>query len=272
MATAFLVLAAIAILPQPRMQGQERPLPDLPTLLRETRAHLRDDWRLDRQYTYVERRTEYQRGDDGREQVKSVKVFEVQPTPGGRPYRRLVEVDGRPLTPQELEQNERERQKRIAEREHESASQRQRRLNRQAAQQREEEETWDDLSRVYSFSIVGRERVDGQQLLVLEFKPKADAQPITENGRRMAKVRGRAWISESDYQVARVDAEVLDDISVGWGLVGKLYAGANASYVRRKLNDQWLPRSLSYAATGRALVKRFAVHQVIEYLDYRKAN
>ncbi len=89
----------------------------------------------------------------------------------------------------------------------------------------------------------------------------------------MMKVKGRAWISEEDYQVARVDAQVLDDISIGWGIIGKLYAGANASYVRRKGDGElWLPRSLSYAATGRALVKRFAVHQMIEYLDYRKAN
>ena len=73
--------------------------------------------------------------------------------------------------------------------------------------------------------------------------------------------------------MARVEAKVLEDISVGWGLLGKLYAGAHASYVRRKVDGAlWLPQQLTYAATGRALIKRFAVQTVIDYFDYRKAS
>ena len=253
--------------------SQDRPLPDLPTLLRDSREHLRDDWRLDHRYAYQERRTEYTRGSDGREQVKSVKLFDVAPSATGRPYRRLVEVNGHRRTAEERARDDREHRQRVEERQRESAAERQRRVEREAERLREEQETWDDLSRVYTFTMAGRERVDGQLYVVVDFQPRPDAQPQSDNGRRMMKVRGRAWISEDDRQVARVDAHVLDDIAIGWGLIGKLYAGATASYVRRKVDgDQWLPTQLSYAATGRALVKRFTVHQVIDYLDYRKTN
>lgn len=259
--------------PARRLIAQDRPLPDLATLLERTREHLRDDWRLDRRYAYTERRTEYTRGSDGREQVKSVKVFEVAPSPEGRPYRRLVEQNGRRLTPAEVERNDREHQKHVAERQNETPAERDRRARREAQRRREEQATWDDLARVYTFTISGRERLDNQLLVVVEFHPKPDAQPASTNGERMMKVKGRGWVSEEDYQIVRVDAQVLDDISIGWGLIGKLYAGANASYVRHKVNgEQWLPRQLSFAASGRALVKRFAVHQVIEYLNYRKTD
>lgn len=252
---------------------QERPLPDVAALLEQTREHLREDWRLDHHYTYTERRTEYTRGTDGREQVKSVKVFEVAPSPEGRVDRRLVEMNGRRLSAEELERNDRERQKRIADRQNETPAERQRRAKREADRRREEQATWDDLGRVYDFTIAGREHLDGRPLVVLDFKPKPDAQPASSNGERMTKVKGRAWIDEDEHQVVRVDAQVLDDISIGWGLIGKLYAGANASYVRHKVNGElWLPRQLSFAASGRALVKRFALHQVIEYFNYRKTG
>jgi hypothetical protein len=89
----------------------------------------------------------------------------------------------------------------------------------------------------------------------------------------MMKVRGRAWIAEDDDQVARVEAKVLEDISIGWGLIGKLYAGATASYIRQKVNGEfWLPQQLSYSASGRALIRRFTIHTVIDYFDYRKAG
>lgn len=267
------VLLAVATLLGPSGHAQERPLPDLPTLLRASREHLRDDWRLDHRYAYTERRTEYARGSDGREQVKSVKVFEVAPSATGRPYRRLVEVNGRRRSAEELARDDREHDRRVAERDRETPAERQRRLDRQAERDREEQATWDDLSRVYSFSIAGRERIDGQLLVVVDFQPRPDAQPQSDNGRRMTKVRGRAWISEDDQQVARIDAHVLDDISIGWGLIGKLYAGATASYVRRKVDGrEWLPAQLSYEASGRALIRRFTVHQVIDYLDYRKTH
>ena len=224
--TALMFL--VAALP---LLAQERPLPDLATLLQQAREHLRDDWRLENHYTYLERRTDYKPGEDGKEEPQSVKLYEVTPTPGGRPYRRLIEVNGHRRSAEELARDDREHRNRVAERQREAQSPagRQRQTEREAKRQREEQETWDDMARVYTFTIVGRERVEGQLLVIVDFQPKADSQPRTDNGERMKKVRGRAWISEDDYQVARVEAKVLEDISVGWGLIGKLYAGAVAS-------------------------------------------
>lgn len=255
---------------------QDRPLPDSATFLRQAREHLRDDWRLATQYTYIERRTEYHRTSDGREEPSSVKVFQVYPgSDPGRSYRRLIEVDGRRLSQDELEKNEREHQKRALERQrardNESAPDRSERLKKERERGAKEQAIWDDLMRVYTFTLEGREVVDGRSLIAVRFEPKPNADPQSDIGERMVNVKGRAWISEDDYQVARVDAEVLDDISIGWGILGKLYAGSFASYTRRKVNDElWLPVRLQYNGSGRALIKHFNVHTVIDYSEYRK--
>ena len=86
----------------------------------------------------------------------------------------------------------------------------------------------------------------------------------------MKKIKGRAWISEDDYQVARVQIEMLDDLSIR-GFLGKLYKGTTASFERRKINDEvWLPAEARFNGSGRALVRKFHIDTVIEYSNYRK--
>ena len=70
--------------------------------------------------------------------------------------------------------------------------------------------------------------------------------------------------------MARVDFEVLDDISIG-AVLGKLYKGTTSSIERRKVNDEvWLPFRVQFDVSGRVLVRRFQVANVIEFSDYRK--
>jgi len=271
---AVLALGA-GLLPEIR---QEPPLPEPTEFLRATRDHLRDDWRLASSYTYLERRTEYRPGPNGRDEPSSIKLFQVYPgSDPGRAYRRLIEVNGKPVPREEIERADREHEKRVLERQRardtESASERASRLKKEQERRQDEQAIWDDLMRVYTFTLTGRDVVDGRSLIVVRFEPRPNANPTTDIGERMVNVKGRAWISETDYQVARIDAEVLDDISFGWGILGKLYAGAKGSYVRRKVNDElWLPLRLQYTGSGRALIKRFNVNTVIEYSDYKRVS
>jgi hypothetical protein len=86
----------------------------------------------------------------------------------------------------------------------------------------------------------------------------------------MSKVRGRAWVAESDYELVRVNVEVLKDFGVAWSF-GKIYSGSTASYERTKINDEvWLPSRLQIKAAGRVLIRRFQVESVTEYSNYRK--
>ena len=158
----------------------------------------------------------------------------------------------------------------VARREHESPRDREKRLARREQARREEQQVIDELFQIYRFTMVGRQAIDGHPAIALDFVPKANIAPKTDEGKMMKKIKGRVWVSEDDYQVARVQAEMLDDISV-LGFLGKLYKGTTASFERRKINNEiWLPAEARFNGSGRAFIRKFQVGTVVQYSDYRK--
>ncbi len=221
--------------------ADERPLPELTAFLREARARIGNDQELQRQYTFRERRREIKISKLGKVSTGRMEVFEVYPGAWPvRTYRRLVEIDGTPRPAEEIARDDREHRQKVEEAlergAKESPAARAKRLERRAKDQREFQRTVDDLFRVYRFTMAGREPVDGHSTIVIDFEPRPDAQPLTDGGRLMRKVRGRAWIAEDDYQIARIDGESLEDFSFGWGIFGKVYKGTTATFERRKIN------------------------------------
>src|SRR5712692_8693551 len=137
------------------------PLPDQARFLQETRIALQTDWQLQSQYTYREKRTEVRLGGESEVIGKSVKVFEVYPTPADADaYRRLISVDGIPVDRDKLEQSDRERRNALLDctrqLERETPSQRDRRLRSEAESRRKENDTIDDAFRLYDFRMIGR--------------------------------------------------------------------------------------------------------------------
>ncbi|MEO8258979.1 MAG: hypothetical protein ABI868_16655 [Acidobacteriota bacterium] len=255
--------------------AQEQPLPDLTTLIARARANVRSDRELLSQYTYLERRADVRVSKLAKVSTGPVKVYQVYPGAEDiETYRRLIEVDGRPVPRDELDKQDRERQREVmdavARRQRESPRDRDKRLARREQAEREEQRVIDELFQIYTFTMVGRQTVDGRPAIALDFVPGGSLVPKTDAGKLMKKVRGRVWVSEGDYQVARVQAEMLDDISV-LGFLGKLYKGTTASFERRKVNDEiWLPAEARFDGSGRAFVRKFQVGSVVQYSDYRK--
>ena len=87
----------------------------------------------------------------------------------------------------------------------------------------------------------------------------------------MKKIRARVWIHETEYQIVRVEIEALQDIGVGFGVIGKLYKGTVGEFERTKVNGEvWLPARARLTAKGRALFRKFAIDSVTEWWDYKK--
>jgi len=270
------IMAALLSLFVALPAGQDRrPLPEAQSFLAQVRERLRTDRQLLSQYTYRERQTKIHLTKFGKLTTGPVEVYEVYP--GVEPddtYRRLIEVDGRPRDPAELEKDDRRRQKHVLDelekRSREDAAARARRLENEAKEHHQDDETLDDLLRVYQFTLVERQTIDGHPAIVIDFVPRPNAAPKTSDGKVMTKVKGRAWVAENDHQIIRISIEVIKDVSVGW-VVGRLYAGTTASYERRKINNEiWLPLQLRVNATGRALMRKFHIDTITDYSDYRK--
>jgi hypothetical protein len=272
---AFAV-AASALAPAVAAVADDRPLPELNAFRIQVRSHMRTDQQLLSQYTYQEERSDIHVSRLGKVATGPVDVYQVYPGNGVLPtYRRLMAVDGTPRSQADLDRDDRTHQRQIEAllraRAGETPSERDKQNQRRDKRRRDDEDAMDDVFRVYDFVMVGRQAVEGRDLIVVDFTPQAHAAPQTDRGKLMTKVKGRVWISEDDYQVARVEAQMLDDLSFGLGLFGKLYKGTTASFERQKVHDEiWLPSEMRIRATGRALVRRFHVDSVVRYSDYRR--
>ena len=268
-------LTGVVLAVGPEIPQADRPLPEVPAFVAEVRARLDPDRDVLSQYTYMERREEISVSALGKVQEGPVKVYEVHPSrEPGNTWKRLISVDGKPLSPAELEENDRIHFQHVRERRAETASVRARRLREEAKERAEMRAAIDELFDLYEIRLVGRERLHGRTVIKATLDPKPAHRPRTPEGKWMKKLRLRAWVDEADYEVVAAEADVLDDITVGWGLIGRLHTGTTGRFERTKVNDEvWLPRRARINATGRSLVfRRFAVDTLTEWWGYKRVE
>jgi len=257
--------------------AQERPLPEREAFLRETRRHLQTDTSLQSSYVYVETRREQKLDDRGRVLEESVKVFESYPgLPGENRWERLIAENGRPRPAAELEKVDRDRQRQaeaLARRLTEQPAKERARQERDLAEQRREfEAILDDILMVFDIDMLGREAIDGHDTIALSLTPRPSAKPRTHQGKQLQKFSLRAWINEADHELVRLDAEVIDTLSIGFGVMVRLHKGSQLSFLRRRVNDEvWLPAAVHFSGGARvALVRTLRRSSTSEFSDYRK--
>jgi hypothetical protein len=274
---AAALMAALFLVASPR--AQDAPLPETRQFLSQVRAHLRADRDIQSEYTYIERREELRMSKLGAVTEGPVKVYEVYPSlePGGT-YKRLIAVNGVPLSPSELAKADRKHRMDLTrERERrrlETPDERARRLKKEAEEQRQRTAVLDEIFEAYHIRLVRREMLDGHPTILTTLEPKISHRPRTDEGRMMKKLRARVWVSEADYQIARAEVDVIEDVTVGWGFIGRLHKGTRGIFERRKINNEvWLPSRETLIGTGRALLFRtFQVNTVTEYSGYRRVS
>lgn len=255
--------------------AQDRPLPDFDAFAAEVKKHLATDEERQSGYMYLERLVEQKLDKSGRATEESVKVFEVYPgLPGEDRYRRLIERDGRPVPPPKLVDQDRDRQKDVESyaKKMTRAADRAKEGQQLDKQRRRYTAAIDDLFRIYDIRMLRRESIEGHQTILATLTPKPGVRPETDDGKIMRHFTARAWISESDYELVRVEIEAIDDLSIGLGLLARIHKGTTATYQRRKVNNEiWLPAQVTWTATARVLlVKPVRRRGVADFSGYRK--
>jgi hypothetical protein len=273
--TRFLVpvLTLVAAL----ASAQDRPLPNFDSFVAEAKKRLQPDSDRQAGYAYTERRTEQEFDGSGRVKDQKVRVFEVYPgLPGEDRYLRLIEENGKPVPPKELEKTDRERQKKAEQFAREQAalteSDRQRQLRDYQKAQKQRAEEIDDVFAVFDIRMVGREPVEGHDTILFTLTPRPNAKPRTESGRILQRFSARAWISEADYELVRIQAEAVENVTFGFGLLARIDKGATFTFERRKVNGEiWLPALATYRGSGRLLLVRgMRLGGTSEFSNYRK--
>jgi hypothetical protein len=257
--------------------AQNQPLPDQESFLIETRKHLQTDSTLQSSYVYAETRRELKLDKGGRTREESVKVVESYPGfPGEERWERLIAEDGRPVPPEELARQDRERQQKANEMVQRLARNSSKELARQERElqkaRRERDEVVSDIYNVFEIRIIGRERVEEHDTIAFVLTPRRDAKPKTRAGDQIRHFSVHAWVSETDHELVKLEAEAIDDLKSGLGLLARLHKGARLTFLRRKVNGEvWLPAVVSYSGSARVgLLVTLRRSGTSEFSAYRK--
>jgi hypothetical protein len=261
-------------------QGVHPSLPDLPPgeFARRIRQGVQLDFQVQRYFTYLEQRREVKISKLGKVTIGPPRTFQVLPDPTpGQTYKRLIAENGVPLSADELKRRDAEHQKDIAEAQdrlrRETPSERSDRLERAASEQRQREQILEDAFRVYAARIEGRATVDGHPVLIAHLTPRRDVDVSTREGRWMKQFEGQLWVAEADYQVVKIDMRATSDVTIGWGVVGRIHKGSRVLYVRQRFENAWLPAETTYEASGRTLIFRpFQFKVSTTYSDYKRRD
>lgn len=226
--------------------------------------------KLQRDYTYIERQVENRL--DGKGQVKSteIKTYEVLDIYGEQ-VERLIAKDDKPLDGNESAKEEAKIQKIIDKRKNESEHDREKREQKEEKEREDGRKFVKEIADAYDFKLAGTELVDGREAWVIDGEPRPGFQPHMKESKFLPKFHGRVWIDKNDLQMAKMEVECLDTISLGLFLA-RFHKGSRLKLEQTRVNDEiWLPRQLAVKVDVRlALLKNFNVDMEQSFRDYKK--
>ena len=254
----------------------DRPLPELQLFLDEARKRLQPDDSRQSGYMFVS--TEHRQKLDGRGRTTAefTTVSESYPgfAPGEERWRRVIVEHGKPVAQDVLRKRDEERRKHAEDfaRKMQDPRERAKLAREREKERRRASEAVDDAFRVYDIAMLGREAIDGHDTIVLSMTPRPRAAARTREGRWLRAFKGRAWVSESDYELVKLEVEAIDTISMGFGMLARMHKGTTAAFARRQVDGAtWLPARAEYRVSARVLMlKSMREGGTVEFSSYRK--
>jgi hypothetical protein len=246
--TPALRLVAAALLVQVADARDARPLPEPQPFFDAVRANLARSQEEQKRFSYKERRTELDLNPFGHIGTGEMRVIAVTPVEGGKAViRQLIERDGKPV----VNSPPSRREVRMAER------------GRTVV---------DDVAAMLEVKIDRREMLDHRDAIVVTFKPKRDAHSRTREGRLARAFAGEIWIDENEKEIVKIDAKAIDDLSFGYGVLGRLNEGATVTVRQQPVDaNLWLPVSIRFDGEGRALLfRKLTINFAVDWFDYRR--
>lgn len=255
------------------------PLPDIQALLQQVKSNEDKIDELLEKYTYTEKVTKRETDSTGQFRDKESEIFELTFYKGNR-IRRLIEKNGKPLSPNEIENENKRIEKRIRnieKKEAEKDKKAARAVEQDSSGPPEEEGkriSISDILRASKLTNPRRERFRGREVIVFDFEPLPGYKPQKDYEKFFGKTAGAIWVDITDKQVARVESRLVEAYKVAGGMLASLKEGATFVLEQDRINNEiWLPTRADIGLAIRVLlVKGINVNQVIEFGNYKRFN
>jgi len=241
---------------------------DAREIIRNAAAADARNWSMARNYTFLER-VELRRLDaQGRVKLSEVQTYDVT-LQEGTPYRQLIQRDDRRLPLIEEKRELESFAKSAAERRQETEAERAKRLSAYERRPNWQREAWQELPEAFEFRLAGEGRLNGYSVFIIEAMPRQGYQPRSPIAKLFRSLKGRFWVDQQDHHIVKVEAEVVDTISVGLFLV-RVAKGSRATLELTCVNGGvWLPDRLQVFASARlGLLESLRIEQRVHYSGY----
>ena len=177
--------------------------PDVQTIIQRSVVATQRDFKLAPEYNHKER----DRTSDG---SKTYQVTMIE----GTPYQRLIAVNGKPLSREQNEGEQKKQEQAVADRRSESNQQRQDRIAKYEKDRKRDHAMMEQLTRAFDFKLIGRRKVRGFTVYVLKAAPKPGYQPPNMETQVLPGMQGELWIDTKTYQWVKVTARVVHPVSI----------------------------------------------------------
>jgi hypothetical protein len=232
-------------------------LPDGNALVRELAQKQRHWEEILNSYTYDVDVVREELDKDGRATKRESRRFEVFYVKG-RPLRRLVAEDGRPLGADRQAKVDQDVKEKVAA------------INQERVALETPAVRLSQILERYDFRAVGRETIDGRPAIVLEFTALPGSRPLPRDD-VLRNLAGRVWMDEAEREVVRAEVRNTAGMKVLLGL-GASVSLVSGTFEFRKVGDSlWLPVHDETRAEGRVLLfKTFRKRVVHTYANFRR--
>ena len=246
------------------------PLPDITALLNEIRVNADKVDEILENYSYTELRIDRDLAPDGRFVEKSSEKRSLTFYQGRR-IRRVIEKNGKPLSPRDQAKEDKDAEKQVAEIEKQIAAKEKRQIAADVVGQPKDTGQRITIAETLKGSLLTnprRERFKGRDVIVFDFEPNPTFKPRSMNEKLFALCNGAIWVDAASKQVVRLEAVLTK--SAG-NFFAKAKRGASFSLDNQLVNDEiWLPSQADINLQIKILFAGININNLIKYGDYSK--
>jgi len=249
---------------------------DVAALLREVASNQDQTEKRVAEYSFKQTETDREITSKGELKKQTVKVYEVFPLPNREPVEKLISENGVPLSPERAAKEDKRVQEEFLKAEREKEKDEHEAAKRRAEREKKKNDEDSDPAismflRACDFVSPRRERFEGRESIVFDFRPRAGFKPKTREENLITKLVGVVWIDPVDKQVIRLEARLAEGFKMAGGLLVSLKPGAALVMEQTRMEQGvWLPRFAQINLSVKVLL--FAggdFNKTIEWSDYK---
>lgn len=217
--------------------------PDVQTIVQRSVEANQADFAAAPHFNYKER----DRNPDGSSKTYQVTMIE------GTPYQRLIEVNGKPISPEQNAEELKKQEQEAARRRAESLEQRKQRIADYEKGRQRDHQMIEQLTKAFNFKLVGTRKLRGFTSWMLKATPRPGYKPPNMNAQVLTGMQGQMWIDQKTHHWVKVTAQVIHPVSIA-GFLAQVEPGTRFELEKSPVpGGTWQPSHFAMKSQAKVL-------------------